>query len=102
MRPEIDWTENVSQVELRAVDFNDSKANSDVITEVQTDEFYNLDAASSVRYSFDHPFKISQITAIVPVRILEVLRKIKSMKNIKFYQASSSEMFGNSTVNRKN
>jgi len=102
MRPDIDWTENVSQVELRAVDFNDSKALSDVITEVQPDEFYNLVAASSVRFSFDHPFETAQITAIAPVRILEVLRKIKSMNNIKFYQASSSEMFGNSTVNRKN
>jgi len=67
MRPDIDWTENVSQVELRAVDFNDSKALSDVITEVQPDEFYNLVAASSVRFSFDHPFETAQITAIAPV-----------------------------------
>jgi GDPmannose 4,6-dehydratase len=66
-----------------------------VITEVQPDEFYNLVAASSVKYSFDHPFETAQITAITPVRILEVLRHIRLIKDIKFYQASSSEMFGN-------
>jgi GDPmannose 4,6-dehydratase len=48
-----------------------------------------------VKYSFDHPFETAQITAIAPVRILEVLRHIRSTKDIKFYQASSSEMFGN-------
>ena len=90
-----DLASTLTKVELRAVDFNDSMALSRVITEVQPDEFYNLVAASSVKYSFDFPFETAQITAMVPVRILEVLRHIKSMKNIKFYQASSSEMFGN-------
>ena len=90
-----DLASSFSKVELRAVDFNDSVALSRVIAEVQPDEFYNLVAASSVKYSFDHPFETAQITAMAPVRILEVLRHIRSTKQIKFYQASSSEMFGN-------
>jgi GDPmannose 4,6-dehydratase len=90
-----------SRVELLAIDFNDSKALSRVIMEVQPDEFYNLVAASSVKYSFDHPFETAQITAMVPVRILEILRHIKAKKDVRFYQASSSEMFGNSAGNAK-
>jgi GDPmannose 4,6-dehydratase len=90
-----DLANSFSKVDLRAVDFTDSVALSRVIAEVQPDEFYNLVAASSVKYSFDHPFETAQITAIAPVRILEVLRHIRSTKDIKFYQASSSEMFGN-------
>ena len=95
IRPDNDWVSNFSKVELRAVDFNDSISLTRVITEVQPDEFYNLVAASSVRYSFDHPFETAQITAITPIRILEVLRQLRSTKDVKFYQASSSEMFGN-------
>lgn len=101
IRHDVEWVNNFSKVELRAVDFNDSTALSRVIMEVQPDEFYNLVAASSVKYSFDHPFETAQITAMAPVRILEVLRHISAMKNVRFYQASSSEMFGNGPVSGK-
>ena len=95
IRRDEEWESSFSKVELLAVDFNDSIALSRVIMEVQPDEFYNLVAASSVKYSFDHPFETAQITAMAPVRILEVLRHINAMKDVRFYQASSSEMFGN-------
>lgn len=95
IRLDDEWVSTFSKVEMRAVDFNDSMALSRVIAEVQPDEFYNLVAASSVKYSFDYPFETAQITAMAPIRILEVLRHIRSTKHIKFYQASSSEMFGN-------
>ena len=101
IRHDEEWENSFSQVELLAIDFNDSKALSRVIMEVQPDEFYNLVAASSVKYSFDHPFETAQITAMVPVRILEILRHIKAKKDVRFYQASSSEMFGNSAGNAK-
>jgi len=101
IRHDEEWENSFSQVELLALDFNDSKALSRVIMEVQPDEFYNLVAASSVKYSFDHPFETAQITAMVPVRILEILRHIKAKKDVRFYQASSSEMFGNSAGNAK-
>jgi GDPmannose 4,6-dehydratase len=95
IRRDEEWENTFSKVEMRAVDFNDSIALSRVITEVQPDEFYNLVAASSVKYSFDNPFETAQITAMTPVRILEVLRHVNALRNVKFYQASSSEMFGN-------
>lgn len=101
IRHDEEWENSFSQVELLALDFNDSKALSRVIMEVQPDEFYNLVAASSVKYSFDHPFETAQITAMVPVRILEILRHIKAKKDVRFYQASSSEMFGNSAGSAK-
>jgi len=90
-----------AQIELREVDFKDSSSLSDVILGYKPDEFYNLVAASSVKYSFDNPFDTAEITAMTPVRILEVLRKSSRLKDVRFYQASSSEMYGNSTTSRK-
>lgn len=97
-----DWIRRFSGVELLGVDFNDSKSLAKVIRDANPDEFYNLAAASSVKYSFDYPFETAQITAILPVRILEILRNIGELKDIRFYQASSSEMFGNGPVGEKN
>jgi GDPmannose 4,6-dehydratase len=102
MGRDAEWNRNSSAVELVAVDFNDSGQLSRAITDAQPQEFYNLVAASSVKYSFDYPFETAQITAMAPVRILEVLRHIDTMKNIRFYQASSSEMYGNGLASRKN
>ena len=90
-----------SQIEMREVDFKDSSSLSDVILDYKPDEFYNLVAASSVKYSFDNPFDTAEITAMTPIRILEVLRKSSQLKDVRFYQASSSEMYGNSTTSRK-
>ena len=69
-----DWNKSFSKIELLAVDFNDSNSLEDVILGICPDEFYNLAAASSVKYSFDHPFETAKITALMPVRILEILR----------------------------
>ena len=96
------WAKSFSEVQLVAVDFNNSNSLMRVILEAHPDEFYNLAAASSVKYSFDYPFETAQITAMMPVRILEILRNIKELKDIKFYQASSSEMFGNGPMGQKN
>ena len=57
------------------------------------DEVYNLGAQSFVKSSFDTPVSTSDINAIGALRILEIIRN--SNKKIKFYQASTSEMFGN-------
>jgi GDPmannose 4,6-dehydratase len=56
------------------------------------DEVYNLAAQSFVATSFNSPLETSNINALGPLRILEVIRNQK--RKIKFYQASSSEMFG--------
>ena len=65
-----------------------------VLHEIRPDEIYNLAAQSHVAVSFDVPVATAQINALGPLRILETLRT-ESMKNCRFYQASSSEMFGN-------
>lgn len=63
------------------------------IKEVQPDELYHLAAQSHVRISFDQPIYTAQATGLSTVNILEAVRLIKP--DIKVYQASSSEMFGN-------
>ena len=64
------------------------------------DEIYNLASQSFVASSFSNPIYTTDVTAISPLRILEVIRSIK--KKPKFYQASSSEMFGNSKGKNQN
>ena len=63
-----------------------------IFEKYKIDEVYNFAAQSFVTTSFNSPITTSNITAIGPLRILEVLKSQK--KKIKFYQASSSEMFG--------
>lgn len=63
-----------------------------IITNISPDEIYHLGAQSHVRVSFDMPEYTGDITALGTTRILEAIRI--SRKKIKFYQASSSEMFG--------
>lgn len=73
-------------------DMSDSEQISNIIYNVQPDEVYNLAAQSHVRVSFDMPEYTSEITALGTTRVLEAIRRSKLP--IKFYQASSSEMFG--------
>ena len=62
------------------------------IEKVQPDEIYNLGAQSFVALSFEEPIFTSDVTALGPMRLLETIRVLNP--KIKFYQASSSEMFG--------
>lgn len=64
------------------------------LSEVQPDEIYNIAAQSHVRVSFDIPQYTVQTNALGVLNILEAYRKV--CPNARFYQASSSEMFGNS------
>jgi len=66
-----------------------------IINEVNPDEIYNLAAQSHVKISFQIPEYTSDVNALGPLRLLEIIRHYKK-KKIKFYQASSSEMFGKS------
>ncbi|UCB45476.1 MAG: GDP-mannose 4,6-dehydratase [Spirochaetota bacterium] len=75
-------------------DIADSEAIINIIYNVKPDEVYNLGAQSHVRVSFDVPEYTGNITGLGTTRILEAIRR--SQNNIKFYQASSSEMFGSS------
>lgn len=73
-------------------DLSDSSSISRLIEKIQPDEIYNLGAQSHVRVSFDVPEYTSDIVALGTLRILDAIKD--SDKDIKFYQASSSEMFG--------
>ena len=75
-------------------DLSDAGQLTNLIYNIQPDEIYNLAAQSHVRVSFDLPEYTGDITALGTTRFLEAVRK--SDINTKFYQASSSEMFGSS------
>ncbi|MCJ7547014.1 MAG: GDP-mannose 4,6-dehydratase [Deltaproteobacteria bacterium] len=62
------------------------------IEKIQPDEIYNLGAQSFVALSFEEPIFTADVTALGPLRVLEAIRAVKP--DTKFYQASSSEMFG--------
>ena len=64
------------------------------------DEIYNLAAQSFVKSSFDNPIQTSLVNAMAPLSFLEIIRNQK--KKIKFYQASTSEMFGKHKINKQN
>lgn len=87
--------ENVyNQINLHYGDLTDMSSLISVIQKVMPDEIYNLAAQSHVRISFDQPIYTSQVTGIGTLNLLEAVKLIKP--NTKIYQASSSEMFGNS------
>lgn len=75
-------------------DLSDSEQLSNIMYNICPDEFYHLGAQSHVRVSFETPEYTGNITALGTTRILEAIRR--SRNRIKFYQASSSEMFGSS------
>jgi GDPmannose 4,6-dehydratase len=74
-------------------DITDMSSLMNVINAVQPDEIYNLAAQSHVKISFEQPLYTANATAIGTLNLLEVVKVIN--KNIKIYQASSSEMLGN-------
>lgn len=73
-------------------DLNDSSSLSGILDSVKPDEIYNLGAQSHVRVSFDIPEYTGEITGLGTLRLLEAIRRTGC--KAKFYQASSSEMFG--------
>ena len=73
-------------------DLTDLSSSIRLIEDVQPDEVYNLAAQSFVGVSFDQPITTAKITGIGPLNLLEAIRIINP--NVRFYQASTSEMFG--------
>jgi GDPmannose 4,6-dehydratase len=73
-------------------DLNDSSSLNTILRKVQPDEIYNLGAQSHVRVSFDVPEYTAEVSGVGVVRILEAIRETGIRP--KFYQASSSELFG--------
>ena len=82
------------KIKLHYADLTDLSSLISVIQKVLPDEVYNLAAQSHVRISFDQPIYTAQVTGVGTLNVLEAVRLIKP--ECKIYQASSSEMFGNS------
>jgi GDPmannose 4,6-dehydratase len=95
-RQRIDHLHDKPGFKLIYGDLADSSSISNIIREIMPDEIYNLGSQSHVKISFDIPEYTGDVTGIGVVRILESIRKIKeeSGKNIKMYQASTSELYG--------
>lgn len=75
-------------------DLTDSGALTDIVLAVEPDEIYNLGAQSHVRVSFDQPIYTVDSGAMGTLRLLEAARHLNRRKHVRFYQASSSEMYG--------
>jgi GDPmannose 4,6-dehydratase len=83
-----------NKVKLEYGDLTDMSSLLSIIQKVMPDEIYNLAAQSHVRISFDQPIYTANVTGLGTLNLLESVKLIKP--NTKIYQASSSEMFGNS------
>lgn len=85
----------MDKVELLSGDLLDQSSLTEAVEASEPDEVYNLAAQSFVKASFDQPVLTGEFTALGVTRILEAIRAVN--KKIRFYQASSSEMFGKVT-----
>lgn len=85
----------VDKVELISADLLDQKSLDDAVREANPDELYNLAAQSFVKTSWNQAVLTGEYTALGVTRVLESVRTVNP--KIKFYQASSSEMFGKVT-----
>ncbi len=91
--------ENIKHIQdkitLISADLLDQSSITAAIEEAKPDEVYNLAAMSFVKTSFEQPVLTGEFTALGVTRVLEAIRTVN--KDIRFYQASSSEMFGKVT-----
>lgn len=98
-RSSVDTTERIAHLisnhnlELVEGDITDAACIHRLISGIKPDEIYNLAAMSDVGVSFDQPITTCQINAVGPLNILEAIRQSSPLS--KFYQASTSEIFGN-------
>jgi GDPmannose 4,6-dehydratase len=83
-----------NRIKLHYADLTDLSSLISVIQKINPDEIYNLAAQSHVRVSFDQPIYTANVTGVGTLNMLEAVKLINP--KIKIYQASSSEMFGNS------
>ena len=81
-----------NDVELITGDVTDDANMNHLVKSIRPNEFYNLAAQSFVPASFDQPLLTSEVTALGALRLLEAIRQFDT--SIRYYQASSSEMFG--------
>jgi GDPmannose 4,6-dehydratase len=84
---------------LHYADLTDSNSIFKIISQIRPDEIYNLGAQSHVGVSFENPEYTTEVTGLGALRILEAIRFL-NLKKTKFYQAGSSELFGEVNKNK--
>jgi GDPmannose 4,6-dehydratase len=94
--------ENERRFILYHADLTDPTSLMRVIQDTQPDEIYNLGAQTHVAVSFEEPEYTANADALGPLRILETVRRLGLEKKTRFYQASTSEMFGQAEQHSQN
>lgn len=79
---------------LHYADLADASSLSLLMEQLRPDEVYNLGAQSHVRVSFDQPLYTADVVGLGTLRLLEAVRHLAKSQQVRFYQASSSEMYG--------
>src|SRR4051794_7955264 len=82
------------RLQLHYADLADASCLSTLMEQVRPDEVYNLGAQSHVRVSFDQPLYTADVVGLGTLRLLEAVRQLNRSQPVRFYQASSSEMYG--------
>lgn len=82
---------------VHTVDLTDTQSVLNLMKELRPDEIYNFAAQSNVKVSFDKPEQTSDINAIGVLRLLEAIRQVGLSETCRFFQASTSAMFGSAT-----
>lgn len=83
-----------SDLRLHYGDLTDGQALTNLVLSVQPDEIYNLGAQSHVRVSYDQPVYTLHTIGVGTLNVLEAARQLMQTKQVRVYQASSSEMYG--------
>jgi GDPmannose 4,6-dehydratase len=89
-----DIHDSEARLQLHYGDLTDGSRLEKLVEQIQPNEVYNLGAQSHVRVSFDEPVYTADAVGLGTLRLLEAIRNIGGTQNIRFYQASSSEMYG--------
>ncbi|MEM9469068.1 MAG: GDP-mannose 4,6-dehydratase [Pseudomonadota bacterium] len=96
--PDTAHLDHLEGLTLHYGDMVDSGSITRLLEEIKPDEIYNLAGMSHVHVSFDQPELTAQVNALGVTRLLEAIRILDAERDINFYQASSSEMFGRSVA----
>lgn len=83
-----------TRLKLHFGDLTDAQNLTNLVLDIEPDEIYNLGAQSHVRVSFDQPVYTLQATGAGSLNVLEAARQLNKRHDVRVYQASSSEMFG--------
>ena len=96
----LDYLNVIEKINFHHSELNEFQNIQNLIKKIKPDVIYNLAAQSFVQYSFDNPFYTADVNYHAVLNMLETIRRNKM--DTKFYQASTSEMFGNTNVDKQN